>query len=846
MRKVYTYSDVNSLDKLSYFEEIRKYPHIVANYDMLNGLRERYKEQLDYVVDIHAIQDQVCGEWSSTATIFEQYISISALLRRMTNLPNTYRQLGESFSKNRKDIFNSIRALVETGLFPEDLNPENDEERLFKAIWEKAETDNLSYGVFRSKIFRYENDEESFKAVLKDYPKIVTSNTLVLHGFYYITAFQERIFRILESCGKQLIFLGCIDQSQDVVNQIWLENFTETNGFEPTDCWIKGEEECNKRSFECIFKGIEAPEPLKNVTIRKYKNEASFIKDISRIDEEGYKIYSMDLKKSEAILKEVCPEKFKKRHLLSYPAGQYFYTLHSLWDAKKTCLSIDAESIQRCLSSGWVTAGGKNGRDYTHQFEMMAPFFENCHDFNSWRERMADLRQLSATFDELFEKHIKDLPVKNINRHRIMSNPFLNFSFMAVEKKDADAVFDFITSIFKLADDLFGDGSEIDISKHFEKIAQIIKDGVDEASLYKEEIEIIKDIRERVENPHFAVKSCMPEDISEAMMMIIGGGVLNDDNFEALAAGDEDYVQAMYQMDAAPLVSAGKIHLCFADEMHLPGVGKSYTWPLNHDMLTRMVDNISVERRQYLLDYMFVTEQTLLANRYLFNSLLQNQNVELSWIEEENGKKIAESPYIRMLSTVFGCDVKDVFDENNVNVEEVQEQAARTFIVDDSEATLEEKLDLMQCPWKYAYGYIANKFPSYKSSFHYNFVIASIIGAFSISSGFSKEEVSRNVFDCFAYLKNIEKRNIRDFAPSSFDCSEDTLDGVSYTRLRLMPHFANRTMASSTFSTYVQTKEQAADSNDAKVLFFGNNTNADYCKYCQYKDECIHIALEEE
>ncbi len=71
MRKVYTYSDVKSLDKMSYFEEIRKYPHIVANYDMLNGLRERYKEQLDYVVDIHAIQDQVCGDWSSTATIFE-------------------------------------------------------------------------------------------------------------------------------------------------------------------------------------------------------------------------------------------------------------------------------------------------------------------------------------------------------------------------------------------------------------------------------------------------------------------------------------------------------------------------------------------------------------------------------------------------------------------------------------------------------------------------------------------------------------------------------------------------------------------------------------------------------
>lgn len=843
-RKVYMYSNIDNLKELSYFNEISKYPHIVATASMRRGLEEKYKDEIENIFDVYSIQKDFCGDWTATETVFEQYIGISALLRSMVNLPSNFKQLGESFSKNRKEIYNSIRALVEAGMFPADLVPQNDEERLFQMIWEKVEATDLSYGIFRSNLYKYAVSEESFKHILENYREIEKSDVIVLHGFYYITPIQERIFDIFEAHGKQLIFLGCIEGTNVATNQIWVENFAEVNGYEPTSEWVQGCLNNKANLFGTVFNGTDGLSPLENVVIKRYKTEAMFIKDIKRIDEDGFKLYSMDSRKTEAILKEVCPEKFKKRHLLSYPVGQYFYTLHSLWDSK-TGLSIDAESIQRCFSSGWVISGNKNGRDYTHQLEMMSPFFENCHKFDDWKIRMAELKQLAATFEDTFEKHIKDMPLDNQNRHRIMSNPFLNFSFLAVDKADANAVFELISTIFQTAEDLFGDGSELDISKHFEKINKIISDGSDEASLYKEEVEIIKDISDRVSNPNFAVKNCLPEDISEAMMMIIGGGVLADDDFEALASEEEDYVQSMYQMETAPLVTQGKIHLCFADEVHLPGDRKKYTWPLNHDMLIRMCKRIDGRRAQYVKDFMFVNEKAPLANRYLFESALKNNKVELSWIEEENGKKIAESPYIRMLMSVFGCTITDMSEEEiNICVDDITNKAPVTVSLNDEHSTLEERIDLFQCPWRYVYGYVTNKFPSYKSSFHFSFILSSIIGAFKITSGMPKEEVARNILDCFSYLKGIEKQNVSDFAPLIFESTDDTLDDVSYTRLRLMPHFANRTRANEAIDIY--NSQSMNGSCDSGELFFTKEQNYRSCLYCQYKGECIHATLDED
>ena len=69
---------------------------------------------------------------------------------------------------------------------------------------------------------------------------------------------------------------------------------------------------------------------FQNVNIIEYKNDIEFVDDIKRINSEKISLYGVDVSRANKILMEYYPEKFKKRHLLSYPVGQFIYYLHNI------------------------------------------------------------------------------------------------------------------------------------------------------------------------------------------------------------------------------------------------------------------------------------------------------------------------------------------------------------------------------------------------------------------------------------------------------------------------------------------------------------------------------------
>jgi len=839
-RLVYTYNSITGLRNHPCYKEFSKYPHIVATANLKIAVEECYAKEIVNVIDVHKLQETVTEKWNDPATKFEQYMVIGSIIRNMTGLSNAERLLQEAFLKNRREVLSSIRSLVEADVFPEDYNASSLEERMFQAIWIKTETKDLSIGKFRALMERYSTNIDKFSAVLKKYN--ISHDYIVLHGFYYITAMQERIFDLLEQAGKTLIFLGNIDSSVDGVNQIWYKTFSESNGFLNAGHWLKGMSDSSSSSaFGKVFDGRVTSCKLDNVRIKKYRNEAEFISDIKRITEEGYSLYSNDLNKTESLLKEVFPEKFKKRHLLSYPVGQYFYVLHSLWDRNTHALTLSTEDIQTCLASGWVLYDGKNGKDYIHTFELVKPYFADCHDIGDWGKRILRYKEVSSYLSGLFEEHISSQKSENSRFHKIMANPFLNFSCFSIKQEEANIVFGLIEQIIEVATKLFGSDSEIDIGKHFSNIKEIIESGYEEAILLDEEKAIVHELVQRLSNPHIGINKCLPEDISDAVMMLIGNGILDEDNYELMTSSEEHFIRYLAQIETASIVADGRIHLCLCDENRIPGTDAQYSWPLSHTMLNTIVPQLDGRRAQYLQDMISVKEDSILSNRYLFYSALQNQSVELSWIAEENGKTIAESPYLRILNRVFGCEIEQVPMDYSVPESCTSFAPPEIIIQPDLLHIREEKYDAILCPWKYIYGYLTGPFPSYRSSFHYQFVLSAIISAFSKATGMTLDTISRHVLDCFPYLNSVEKRQIRDFCVTSFPLEDsDSLDDVSYSGLRLLPHFVSRGLIREAMD---QMEQNNGESIVVDLLSY-RSESYQVCLYCQYKDICIRTIRE--
>ena len=120
-------------------------------------------------------------------------------------------------------------------------------------------------------------------------------------------------------------------------------------------------------------------------------------------------------------------------------------------------------------------------------------------------------------------------------------------------------------------------------------------------------------------------------------------------------------------------------------------------------------------------------------------------------------------------------------------------------------------------------------------------MLSAIISAFSKASGISADSVAEHVLDCFPYLKNVEKRQIRDFRTTSFPVEDsDSLDDASYSGYRLLPHFINKSLINKAIGFVNDNNGQSVTAN----LLSEKSKGYTVCLYCQYKDDCVHATRE--
>lgn len=830
-RKVYSYQSISNLREHPNYSEIVKAPHITAAGYMASAIHKEYGE-IKHVASIRRVIRDCIPFWDSKETAFQQYISVNRAIRELKVKPNQ-ELIHESFRKNRRQVLLSIRALIEADVNPDELEPTNDEESIFKEIWWALEESEESINRFRRELDNLETKRKLFERKMEKIGYgIAEADTIVLHGFYYITPLQERFFDILEAHGKTLIFLSHIDSRVEAVNEIWKKTFTEKDYFPAENEWVFGNEKnIQNRVFAAAFDGDKTKQSIK-VKVIKYSSEGEFVDDFKRLTDEHFTIFTTDKEKTTELVRLYYPEYFKRRHLLAYPVGQYIYCLHNMWNSENDRIELDMKTLVSCFSSGWLESEGENAVKYVSDLKKIEVFMTGCRTVPEWKERISLLIEKQEQFTDIFEKHIENVPEQTERWHRIMANPMLNFSCFSIEKDRLEKTADFIDKISETAQSLFGNGGEISISIHFSTIRQLLNERNNE-KLLDEERAVMSEIVDRLSIRRLDFDKCFPADISDAIMIMIGGGILDEEESEIDPGVDDQIVWPIEQVEGALTTAHRKIHLCFSDESRLPGKRSSYSWPISKGMLENL-DMANPERYyRYVADMINVIENSALSKRYLFFTLLECDELEISWIAEEDEKELGPSPYIRILEKITDLPIHE-FKRRFPKRKERETSDLGHSIIENNIYIKEREMDYLLCPYKDLYGYLLNDHPYYLTEFHYGFALSKLIGTTAQLIGKTKSDVAKELSTIFRYPRNIEMRQIEDYSTSITQHTQTAMDNVVYTDNRLPIHMLTKSVleeAENRLENYTDGEESA------------HLATKEICMYCQFKDDCPHSVI---
>lgn len=856
IRKVYTYTDLTKINKSKNFLDLMKFPQITVSSDLrkcLNGKIEIDKvqglvanDENFKVTEFQTFAKAIDEVWNSDQSKFTEMILLSEFMRGKLDSAGGDEKLRNwlvGCMRNMDSMLSAIILLEQTEVTPKDLNPGKDRNlALFVEAWENLiEKDSIIAG-FRTRMGEL-SEKAAWKIVFKkafNMDSIDDVDTVVFHGFYYITPHQERVMRLLEQAGFNLIFLIPYDERYPYVYEIWDNTYLEERGYEPKSKWHI-EKSLAEDAYGEIFEGRPAHITNK-LEIKEYASIMEFVDDVKHIKEKGFSIYSADFKSANQILKDYFPEAYGDRKILSYPIGQFISTLNRMWDEDTQTISIEENELIECFSSGWLAVDGVSGKQYMQDLMYVLPFFNGCHTIEEWEKRIKLFREIEESVIAPFEMDM-DPDIAVSRWQEAIGSPLKNFSMFAVPSEKIDIILRLINQLLEMARELFGKNELIRVQDHIRTLDLILKKHELSQELYTEERELVKDIFETLSGDNSFDALCHPSDIARALELFISGRY-EEGEIQTNRVG---LVYPLYFVDAACVKNKSKVHLCMSDVDTLPGGDKDYIWPLTGK---KMKEVYASTKNEYILNLIQIMEATTLCNRYFTYCALKNKEVTISWISTMGEKMLAPSPYIKLLMEVTGTDIIPAA-RNAITFKRVAESPnslGRIEKYDNEKAPAsmikEARMDYALCPMKYVLGYVVEKFPTYQSDFQMNYAINAFISAIynlMKDSGMKVDQVYEAVIALFPNLRKVEKRQVYDYI--SYDRRENDMDygnrtecgGRFYTDERLKIHYPNQDVREKTLVKYG--KLSTPDGRKG-INMYEQVDVPDACIFCQHVSYC--------
>lgn len=812
-RKIYTYISLPTLSDNPFFKEICMYPQITVSADLKKGLVgtvgvERAKNIISSDINLKAAEfrniiEALCPAWKTDQTTFNQMVILSEFMRKKSSeAGDDQKQLNwlTGCTRNMNSMLSAITMLEQAAITPEQLDPGEDRnQKLLIDAWEYLLDRDPVIKDFRSRLTNVTTKEEWKPVLNKAFRADVSStDSIVIHGFYYFTPVQERIMQLLEGAGYNLIYLFPYDERYPLVYEIWTETYTKMKGFPPKSEWNI---EKSDRDDPCgdIFSGKRGISIPNKLMIKEYASVMEFVNDVKRIKQEGYTIYSTAQQEANEILKDYFPDEYGERKLLAYPIGQFVSTLNKMWDEDLQTIRLNTDDLIDCFASGWLAINGVTAKQYMQDLMHILPFFTGCITVEQWESRIELLKQIDEKAVAPFKVDYDIQP--SISRwQEAIENPFKNFSMFSVDPEKLDIILALIKQLLDMAKELFGNNQMVRVSDHLGKLDNILKQHEISDELYDEERSLIQDVFEKLNQPSDYTSYCAPADISRALELFMSGR-MTDGEIEVEHVG---FVRPMYFIDAECIKNNSRAHVCMCDVNSMPGGNKDYVWPLTERIIRNCYDTT---HNQLIENMMQIMNSTVQCNRYFLYAALKNKEVCLSWIHNINDKLMAPSPYIRLICDATEISITPTKRQSITfsKVADAEYGRGKTEDYDREKAPRgmikEARMAYALCPMKYTLGYVVEKYPTFESEFQQNYAINALISSiYNLlkDQGVSIDEVYNNVMGLFPFLRKVERRQVKDYI--SYDIREEDIDylnrsecgGYFYTDERIKIHYPNR------------------------------------------------------
>lgn len=812
-RRVYTYTDLTKITDNPFFEELVKYPIITVSADLKKGFigtvgLERKEEVISYsgkinITEFRNITTSINSLWTSDQAKFNETIVLSEFLRKKTNNAKDEKEQNWLLgcSRNIDSLLSAINLLVEAEIEPEQLNPNGDRNlELLIEAWNYLLKRDPSINNYKKSMSKMTSKKEWEKVLFNAFKisGLSESNAIVFHGFYYITPIQEHVMKLMEQAGYELIYLIPYDERFPFVYEIWDKYYSEENGYVPKSDW-KIEKTEKYDPYGLLFEGEEHVTINNKLEIKEYATVMEFVDAVKSVKSDDFTMYAANQRDVNEMLKDYFPDEYGERKILAYPIGQFISSLNKMWDEELQTISLNADCLVDCFSSGWLAVNGISGKQYMQDLLHILPFFTGCKTISEWESRIEKLKQIREEVLSPFTVE-HDVNPSMSRWQEAIENPFDNFGMFSVEEKKLDIILSLIKQLLVMAKELFGTNSSIRVDEHLGKLNGILKKNEISNELYEEERIIINDIFDKLNQSNSYIAECAPSDIARALDLFICGR-LDDSEIETNRVG---FVRPLFFVEAEAVKNYSKAHICMCDINTIPGGNKDYIWPLTKRAI---IDCYERTNNPLISNMIQIMDATVLCNRYFMYASLKNKEVCLSWIREMNEKLLAPSPYIKLISKAAGVEVipskrdsitiNKVFDTpvgNGKITEYDREKAPRGIIK-------EARMAYALCPMKYTLSYVLEKHPTFDSDFQQSYALNALISAIynlMKDQGMKVDEVYKNVMDLFPTLRKSEKRQVYDYI--SYDRDENDFDyghrtecgGKYYTDERIKIHYPNQ------------------------------------------------------
>ncbi|WP_349729912.1 hypothetical protein [Peribacillus frigoritolerans] len=745
---VIMYENPYTFHELPEYAPFKTCPHICATHSLKNGLKRNLESNLLSATEV--IQ-QFYPEWNDVDKRFEQYAELADLLRTWNE--DSSSKIIQSFKRNQLNVLITMRNLTEIDLRPSQLRPlwQKREELVFCDVWEKMLPIFQSYMDDAAENL---GDLDNIKSLLN-----TSENTVVLHGFYFITPVQHYVFSKWKEQGLNLVFINLYHKDYPAIFSFLEENFSVEHGWVSKEKWQlteSGEPSPANRMFASAFEGSYEKLPLPTITQKPYEYMIDFVQDI---EEDSHYISPNQDELTERLL-EFKPDMFiEERHFLSYPIGQYLLHLHSIWNEVKQDYFLTGSMLAECFASGWLEYNGQNARHYTKQLKAILPYLETCQTVDEWFNFLEKLKAAKR----LSSGPIRKNELKSGDHFKaVRVNPVLRFSFLSVKYKDLIIIEGFIKKLVQDAKWLMNIEEErVTIKIHFNRIKQLLDNHETRDSLLgKTEKRLVSQLEEMLIRPGRTNHAYHIADLSDAIIVFLKTGLKDPDeeDFEEQPEDEKNIrIQKMQAMDGIIYRNPENVlHVCGMDEKHFPNGQTPMPWPLSEALLERL--NYPAANM-----YLFRKNHELSFSKYLFyTGLCYYGEIQLSWIKNWNDfENLDRSIYVQLLDLQNAPESEEApFHYVKASIKSAEAQKVKV-IEELLSYPNEEFVEMNLCKRRFYYSSVADRFSTYESTFHQGFLIGNVVKLYA-SIGKTKMEIMGLLKILFPYMSEVRLRAIVD------------------------------------------------------------------------------------